>query len=370
MLPSFIKEVLLVSIDLLNGASVWLVLSFLIAGMLHHFMSPAKLHQMLGNTKISSIVRATVSGMFLPICSCGVIPLGMSLYYSGAYVGPTIAFNIAAPIINPASLILAFGLLGPEIAVIYLIAGFTVPIIVGILGNWLAGPELHLPGMETCGEENRVLLEAEEEESFLQKLKGGIHWGFADMGAQVSKYVVPAMILVALLFMAVPPQFIQQYLGAPGVISIGGIALLASVMYVCAVGHIPFVAALLASGASPGVALTFLMAGTATNLPELISMYKLIGKRSVTIYAVSLFTCALLVGSITNALLLPGFTPVFDLARNQQTIDWAGFFIFAPPLVLRYIASGIIIALALKVYGENITRWMNQRRETACHENS
>lgn len=368
MLVSFVKEVFLVSIDLLNGASVWLVASFLIAGLLHNFMSPSKLHQMLGNTKLSSILRATVSGMFLPICSCGVIPLGMSLYYSGAYIGPTIAFNIAAPIINPASLILAFGLLGPEIAIIYLIAGFTVPIIVGVLGNWLAGPELHLPGMEYGNQEERVTLETEGEETLYQKLKGGLHWGFADMGAQVSKYVVPAMVLVALLFMAVPTQFIQQYLGAPGLISIGGVALLASVMYVCAVGHIPFVAALLASGASPGVALTFLMAGTATNLPELISMYKLIGKRSVTIYAVSLFTCALLVGTITNALLMPGFTPVFDLARNQQTIDWAGFFIFAPPLILRYMASMLIIALALKVYGETFSRWAHRRREMKVHE--
>ncbi|MDO7204721.1 permease [Paraclostridium bifermentans] len=49
-------------------------------------------------------------------------------------------------------------------------------------------------------------------------------------------------------------------------------------MYVCAVGHIPFIAALVASGASPGIAITFLIAGAATNLPELISMYKVIGR--------------------------------------------------------------------------------------------
>ncbi|MCS4465357.1 permease [Clostridium botulinum] len=39
--------------------------------------------------------------MLLPICSCGVIPLGLSLYYSGAYLGPTLAFIASTPIINP-----------------------------------------------------------------------------------------------------------------------------------------------------------------------------------------------------------------------------------------------------------------------------
>ena len=360
MVISFIQQLFLSGIDLLNGTSIWLIISFTIAGLLHNFLKPERFQQMLGNTRVSSIVKATISGMFLPICSCGVIPLGMGLYYSGAYLGPTMAFNIATPIINPAAIILAFGLLGPQVATIYLLAGFMIPILVGMIGNALAGPELHLPGMGDSECQAKVL--EEEETNIKEKILGGLKWGFGDMGMQVSKFVVPAMFLVGIVFIIMPDGFIQQYLGNPSILSIGGTALLASVMYVCAVGHIPFVAALVASGASPGTAITFLMAGAATNLPELISMYKMLGKRAVAIYSISLFTFALIVGYLTNWLLMPGFVSAYDFARSQQAIGFANHFIFSPPDPLRYLASLIILVMCSKAYWEKLRPWMQEKR--------
>ncbi len=101
MIIYYIKKILLTSINLLNGASTWLIFSFILAGLLHNILAPDKFQKMLGNKKISSLIKATLSGMLLPICSCGVIPLGLSLYYSGAYLGPTLAFIASTPIINP-----------------------------------------------------------------------------------------------------------------------------------------------------------------------------------------------------------------------------------------------------------------------------
>jgi hypothetical protein len=68
----------------------------------------------LGNKSVSALFKATVSGMLLPICSCGVIPLGLGLYYSGAYLGPVLAFMVATPIINPAAVIL-FWMMSPSL---------------------------------------------------------------------------------------------------------------------------------------------------------------------------------------------------------------------------------------------------------------
>ena len=102
------------SLAFLNSSSVWLILSFLLAGLLHNFLSPDRMQRMLGNRNASSVGKAIASGTLLPICSCGVIPLGIGLYFSGAYLGPTLAFMTACPIINPAAVIMAFGLLGPN----------------------------------------------------------------------------------------------------------------------------------------------------------------------------------------------------------------------------------------------------------------
>ena len=117
----FFKDVLLASISILNGASGWLIISFIIAGLLHNLISPEKFQKSLGNKKISSLLKSTVSGMLLPICSCGVIPIGISMYYSGAYLGPVLAFMTSTPIINPIAVVLSLGLLGPDITIIYVI---------------------------------------------------------------------------------------------------------------------------------------------------------------------------------------------------------------------------------------------------------
>jgi len=267
----------------------------------------------------------------------------LGLYYSGAYLGPTLAFMAATPIVNPAAVLLAYGLLGPEIATIYLLGGFVLPMVIGLLGNALAGPELQAPGFDS-GEAAQVL-ESEDNVSLTDKLLSGLHWGFMDLGVMVSKYIVLGVLLAGLLLGLVPKSYIHEYLGNPGMISLAGIGILAAVMYVCAVGHIPFIAAVVAAGAAPGVAITFLMTGAATNLPELVSIYKIIGRRSTIIYSVTVVGASLAVGYLANLLLMPDFVPVFNQDRAARTIGLANMFIFSVPKTVEYLCSGVILAL-------------------------
>lgn len=342
----FIKNILLSAIHILNGASVWLVISFILAGLLHEFLEPSRFQRMLGNKKMSSIVKATLSGMLLPICSCGVIPLGLSMYYSGAYLGPTLAFMTATPIINPIAVILCFGLLGPEIGTIYLVCGFLLPVIIGVLGNRFSGDELSM-GVEIEADQGGLDLETEKL-SILERISGGMYWVLNDMGMVVSKYVILGMVGAGFLLTVFPSDIIERYLGNPGVLSLGSVAVMAGIMYVCAVGHIPFIAALIASGAAPGVGIVFLMAGTATNLPELISIYKIIGKRAVVLYSGTITLSAFVVGFLTNKLLMPGFEPAINFNQTTHTIEIANKLLFVAPDFVKYGCSVIIFLLFMK----------------------
>ncbi len=339
-----LENIILTTISIFTDTASWLVISFIFAGLLRNILTPEKFQRSLGNTKISSLVKATISGLFLPICSCGVIPLGFSMYYSGGYLGPTLAFMTATPIINPVALLLTFGMLGPKIGIIYLITGLIAPIIVGIVSNKFAGKELCLdPSME----ENPIIKLEEDEKNLLQKLVSGMQWAFTDLGYPVSKYVVPGMILAGIILALVPQSFIQGYLGNPGMVSLAGIAVLSGVMYVCAVGHIPFIAAIIAAGASPGTAITFLMTGAATNIPELISMYKLIGKRAVLLYFSLVTGISLLAGYIANLILLPGFVPFVNLEKTQGVLSLANSLILATPDMLKNICGIIVFIMFL-----------------------
>jgi uncharacterized membrane protein YraQ (UPF0718 family) len=79
-------------------ASPWLLLGFLFAGILKAFIPSGILLKYLGGSKFRSIITATLVGIPLPLCSCGVIPTGLSLYEQGASKPSTLAFLIARPI--------------------------------------------------------------------------------------------------------------------------------------------------------------------------------------------------------------------------------------------------------------------------------
>ncbi|MDU6248480.1 MAG: permease, partial [Paeniclostridium sordellii] len=183
--------------------------------------------------------------------------------------------------------------------------------------------------------------------SITQKIIEGLKWSFSELALTISKYVVLGMLVAGFITTVFPSSIIQKYLGNPGVLSLGSIAILACIMYVCAVGHIPFIAALVASGASPGVAITFLIAGAATNLPELISMYKVIGKRTVAIYSITLTTCSLIVGYITNQLLM-GRASSINLEAKKESINIANTIMLNIPDSMKYLCSFIIFLFFLK----------------------
>ncbi|MDO4265209.1 MAG: efflux transporter SaoE [Eubacteriales bacterium] len=363
----FIEKILLSAWNMICSSSVWMVFSFLLAGVLHEFLKPEKIQKTaIGSKRIAGVFWTTVSGMLIPICSCGTIPLGISMYYSGAYLGPTLTFMTSTPMINPIALLLAFGLLGKEIAIIYLITGFCAPMIVGIVTNHFAGDELHIGvnpktknHMHTFagGADSPVQSDAEgdgggriqlefEEPSIPEKILSGLHWSLTELSVTISKYTVSGMLVAAFIFNVVPQSFIQNYLGQPGFISLFGITVVAALMYVCAVGHIPFIAAIVASGAAPGVAITFLMAGAATNIPELLTIDRTIGRRAMLLYFVLVVTISNVVGYITNRLLMPGFQPVLDYDQTHHTISNANRMIIDFPDWLQALCSIVLLCYA------------------------
>ena len=341
--------------EMLRTSGVWLILSFIVCGLLHGILKPEVLQKSLGNKKLSSILKATVSGMLLPMCSCGVLPLALGLYYSGAYLGPTLAFLVATPIINPAALILSFALLGPEISVIYLASGLVLPVIIGIVGNKFGGSIAQSPYTPS----QEIMFTKGESRPLAAKLIGGLKWGFEDLAVQTCKFILVGVAFAALFLAVIPAPLFQSYLGSPGVISLIAVTLLGALMYVCATGHIPFIAAMLSAGAVPGTALAFLLAGVSTNLPEILSIWKLIGKRAVLIYTGMVVVFGLIIGYGVNLVLAENFIPQFDLSQSAQGIELAGYFNLQFPAELKTICAAAVVLIGLYGWGNVLRRTFN-----------
>lgn len=335
--------------DFLVISSEWIIISLLLSGVIHAFVKPQRLQKSIGNKKISSLIKTTISGAILPICSCGVLPLALSLYRTGAYLGPTLSFLVATPIINPAAIIISFAMLGKEITIIYILSGILLPLIVGMLGNIFGGKELvskevlKLKSMNITIPENNYI----DKTVWYKKLYMGIVWGFNTLGIEISRFILIGTLLGSLLITVIPQSLIIKYLSDPKLISIIGITFVGCIMYVCALGHIPFIAALISAGAAPGIAITFLVTGVATNISEMISIYKLIGKRTLIIYVFSMIFFGVLIGYLMNIFLYDSFIPIFGLSGAQKQIELANTINITFPYWFKNICAVVILFMGL-----------------------
>jgi len=94
----------------------WVVGMF-IAAALVVFIPWEKVRKKMGYGGLGSILVATIAGAIIPICSCGIVPVLAGMIEAGIPLGPTMAFLIAAPMLNVPAVFITAGVLGWELAV-------------------------------------------------------------------------------------------------------------------------------------------------------------------------------------------------------------------------------------------------------------
>lgn len=308
-----------------SESAFWVIASLIVGGLVHEFLPSSRFRELLNRKGQVALLGAILFGAILPICSCGVIPLAISLYRSGVRLGPVMAFAAATPIINPAAVILSLALLGPQITIAYVILGLVLPYFLGLVAERWGAPRRveSATGASACCSDAQAC-EASvtpAPPATLPRIAAGLRWGIADLGPTIAFYMSMGVLLAGLIAAFLPPSWVDSYLRESSGTALLAAGVLGASIYVCAVAHIPLVASLLATGAAPGISIVFLVTGTATNLPELVALYNTIGKRIVVLYAASLIVGAMVAGVIVNAWLLPGFEPVFDPVRSLDLLD-------------------------------------------------
>ncbi|MHC4759437.1 MAG: permease, partial [Planctomycetota bacterium] len=113
--------------------SPFLLFGFLVAGALSVLVSRSFVETHLGGRGFWPLVKASLFGIPLPLCSCGVIPVTMSLHRHGASKGSAISFLVSTPQTGVDSIFVTFSLLGPVFTIFRPVAAF----ISGIAGGGL-----------------------------------------------------------------------------------------------------------------------------------------------------------------------------------------------------------------------------------------
>ncbi|HPJ73051.1 MAG TPA: permease, partial [bacterium] len=94
---TYLVEVATASLDLLNRMSPYLLFGFLVAGGIRLLIRPGSIARHLGGGGWRQVVKATIVGIPLPLCSCGVLPAAMTLREEGAGRGSVVAFLLSTP---------------------------------------------------------------------------------------------------------------------------------------------------------------------------------------------------------------------------------------------------------------------------------
>ena len=115
----------------------YLLLGFLIAGLLHVFVPQKFYANYLSRKNRLSVLWAALLGVPLPLCSCGVIPTAIGLKNEKASKGAIASFLIATPQTGIDSILATFSLMGLGFAIIRPVAALITGVCGGMLVNRL-----------------------------------------------------------------------------------------------------------------------------------------------------------------------------------------------------------------------------------------
>lgn len=326
--------------NLINSMAPFLLLGFLLAGLMHVFIPGSLYQRHFGKSNFKSVLYATLLAIPLPLCSCGVIPTAMSLRREGASRGAVISFLIATPQTGVDSILATYSMMGLPFAVLRPIAALATALFGGQLANVIERKT-------TLGEHHDAAAphpnNATDElpHGLVNKLKGALKYAYLDMMEDIGKWLAVGLVIAGLITIYVPDEFFQQFAGNTP-LSILIVLLFAIPMYLCATGSIPIAIALMLKGLTPGAALVLLMAGPAVNVASMLVIQRVMGTRTLLIYIGSIVG-----GSILFALgvdyLLPRDLFLNPLMENSSCAH-GGISIF------QWICTGILALLLLNAF--------------------
>lgn len=297
-------------LKLLDAMSLYVLLGLGFAGILKQLIPDDFVSSHLGKNTISSVIKATLFGIPLPVCSCSVIPLAQSLRKEGASKGSVQSFLISAPITGVDSILATFSFFGLFFTAFRIISSVVIAIIVGLFQNFLEKEE------PTSRDKKKNLFSISKATNItnsknlsFKPLKNEIQknvkkpfsvkkvftYAYGVLFQDMAKSLLIGLLLGA-LFTTFMPQEYAKLLFDNEILTYFVILLFAMPLYTCATASLPLAAALMLNGMSAGGVFIFLTAGPATSAVTMSVVYKMLGKKALIIYVSTIAVLSLIFG--------------------------------------------------------------------------
>jgi len=298
--------------NLTASMGIYIVVGLFIAGILHELIPEDWIGRQLGSRDIKSVIKATLFGIPLPLCSCSVIPFAAELKRKGSSEGAVISFLISTPITGIDSILATYGMFGWAFTLYRIVTSSIVAVAAGIAANLLDTPEVKVTPKfsltPNLSSKNMIIAKPVSEPIKRPfSLKNALHYGYVSLLGGIASALFWGLVIGAFISMMIPDSlgaYFSQNIWLGYFIAV----VIAVPMYVCATASLPIAASLILAGVSPGAAFVFLSAGPATNTVTIGVVKSMLGTRALIIYLGSI-----IIGSV-------GFGIAFDVLFDPMTL--------------------------------------------------
>jgi uncharacterized protein len=304
-------------IELLNNVwsvyldtAFWLLTGLLAAGLVKTYIPEDAMQRWLGGRGLSAVLRASLFGAPLPLCSCGVLPAAIGLRRSGASKEATVSFLISTPETSIDSVAVTYALMGPVMAIYRPFAALISAIITGMLVVWVDkedDPSAYKlsqkkPVYESscCGVKESSCCGSEPQVP-VGRWQQAMRYAGAELLDDISRWLFIGIVGAGIILTLVPPGWLAQW--GSGILPMLMMLVIGIPMYICASASTPIAASLILAGVSPGTVLVFLLVGPATNIAGLILVKRELGTKVTVVYILGIAIVSLLAGLLLDWML-------------------------------------------------------------------
>jgi uncharacterized protein len=240
---------------------------------------------------------AAVFGALTPFCSCSSVPLFIGFVAAGVPLGVTLTFLITSPLINQIGVVMLAGMVGWEIAALYVMTGMAMAIAAGVLlsrfnlERWI-DPFVTEITVPTGIDGGTPTLSDRVEFAKVETI---------DIVRSVWIYVLVGIAIGAGIHGWVPADFFATTGIADSVWAVPAATLAGVPLYANVAGVVPLIEAVHAKGLGLGTAMAFMMSIVALSLPAMILLKRVMRLPLLVIY----------VTTVTLGIIGIGF--IFDL---------------------------------------------------------
>lgn len=330
----------------LEGAP-YLMVGFVVAGILHQYLPPSFVQKHLGGSSPFNIFKASLIGTPVPLCSCGVVPVGLGLQKDGASKATTVSFLISTPENGVESISLTYSFFGLPFTIARIVFAIVVANLTALTVHfWGEGDDKKSTGdggsccdtkpssccspppepIGCCGPEEIVetptgccgsakTVETSSSCCGPKEKRNGFRFVVDDFVPSIARWLILGFLISAAISTFLPQDFLSQ-VDSHWAIPLA--ALVGIPMYVCASASTPIAFSLFASGLSPGACLVFLLTGPATNSANFPIYLKVLGRRVTALYYGGIFFFSVLIGLLFDPFLQGTVLPkVTDAAHHH-----------------------------------------------------